>query len=146
MFINTKLDRLDQKITQIMKKIGVPVLRYSLGILFIWFGLLKALNLSPAQDLVAKTVYWFSPSWFVPFLGWWEVVIGLCLVHKALIRLGILLLAVQMAGTFLPFVLLPEVVFGTKFYALTLEGQYIIKNIIIIAAAIVIGSHVRDKK
>lgn len=146
MFINKKLDRLDQKITQLLKKIGLPVLRYSLGILFIWFGILKPLGVSPAQELVTRTVYWVSPVWFVPFLGWWEVVIGIFFLYKPLIRIGIPLLMLQMVGTFLPLVLLPDVVFGAKPYALTLEGQYIVKNIIIIAAAIVIGSHVRDRR
>ena len=141
-----KLDKIDKKITSYMKEVGVPLLRYSLATIFIWFGILKSLGVSPAQELVANTVYWFSPTWFVPFLGWWEVVIGLCLLYKPLIRVGILLLLVQMAGTFLPLVVLPSVVFGSQPYALTLEGQYIIKNMILISAAIVIGSHVRDKK
>src|SRR3989338_7732619 len=107
-------DAIDIKITAWMKKEGVFLLRISLAITFIWFGILKPLHLSPANDLVTKTVYWFSPEWFVPFLGWWEVVIGVCLLYKPLIRLGILLMALQMAGTFLPLVLLPDVTF-TKF-------------------------------
>jgi len=139
-------NRIDKKITGWMKEAGVPLLRYSLATIFIWFGILKPLGLSPAQKLVAHTVYWFSPSWFVPFLGWWEVVIGLCLLYRPLIRIGILLLFIQMVGTFLPLVVLPGIVFGAKPYALTLEGQYIIKNLILISAAIVIGSHVRDRK
>ena len=141
-----QFDQVDAKITGWMKKAGLPLLRYSLAVIFIWFGILKPLGVSPAQELVAHTVYWFSPAWFVPFLGWWEVVIGLCLLYKPLIRIGILLLMVQMVGTFLPFLILPEVVFGAKPYALTTEGQYIVKNLILISAAIVIGSHVRDSK
>jgi uncharacterized membrane protein YkgB len=141
---NKKLDRLDQKITSWMKKYGLLHLRISLGIIFIWFGILKPFGLSPAQELVANTVYWFSPTWFVPFLGWWEVMIGICLLYKPLIRLGILLMGVQMAGTFLPLILLPNIVYGNTPFVLTLEGQYIVKNIILISAAIVIGSHVRD--
>jgi uncharacterized membrane protein YkgB len=140
-----KFNTVDKKITKHMKEIGIPLLRYSLAVVFIWFGILKPLGVSPAQQLVANTIYWFSPSWFVPFLGWWEVVIGLCLLYKPLIRIGIFLLLIQMVGTFLPLVILPSVVFGSKFYALTLEGQYIIKNLVIISAAMVIGSHVRDK-
>ena len=54
-------------------------------------------------------------------------------------------MALQMAGTFLPLILLPEVTFIKFPFVLTLEGQYIIKNIVIITAGIVIGSHVRDK-
>ncbi|NQV91587.1 hypothetical protein HQ489_03870 [Candidatus Woesearchaeota archaeon] len=143
--MNKKLYQFDLKIINLMKTYGLPILRYSLAIIFIWFGLLKPLGLSPAGKLVANTVYWFSPEWFVPFLGWWEVVIGLCLLYKPLIRIGIGLLLLQMMGTFLPLIISPEIVYGSKPYALTLEGQYIIKNLIIIGAALVIGSHLRDK-
>jgi uncharacterized membrane protein YkgB len=143
---NKKLQQIDKKITDKMKEIGVPFLRYSLSIIFIWFGILKSIGVSPAQELVANTVYWFSPSWFVPFLGWWEVVIGLCFLYKPMIRVGLALLFLQMAGTFLPLILLPGIVYGKNPFILTLEGQYIVKNLIIIGAALVIGSHVRDKK
>lgn len=138
---------IDKKITSVLRKIGFPTLRYSIAVIFIWFGLLKILHYSPAQELVTKTIYWFSPTWFVPFLGWWEVLIGLCFLFKPLIRVGIPLLLAQMAGTFLPLLLLPEVVYGPiPILTLTLEGQYIIKNLIIIAAALVMGSTVREKR
>tara|TARA_Y100000310_G_scaffold225672_1_gene227725 strand:- start:18920 stop:19375 length:456 start_codon:yes stop_codon:yes gene_type:complete len=143
---NNCFNTLDKDITHWMQVHGVSFLQYSLAMVFIWFGLLKPLGLSPAQGLVANTVYWFDPSWFVPFLGWWEVLIGVCFLFRPLIRLGIGLMALQMAGTLLPLVLLPEVVYGPVFgWTLTLEGQYIVKNVVLIAAAIVVGSHVRDK-
>ena len=144
--MNKQLNSLDKKIIEKLKEIGLPFLRYSLAIVFIWLGSLKFLNTSPATDLIAKTVYWFSPTWFVPFLGVWEVAIGISLLYKPLIRLGLFLMTFQMLGTFLPFIILPEVVFGEKLYILTLEGQYIIKNLVLIAAAIVIGSNVRNNK
>ena len=141
---NEQFNKLDQHIVRILKKHGLHFLRYSLAVIFIWFGILKSFNLSPAHELVANTVYWFDPSWFVPFLGWWEILIGICFFYKPLIRLGVFLLIPQMLGTFLPLILLPDVVFGTTILSLTLEGQYIIKNLILISAGIVIGSHVRD--
>ena len=137
-------DKVDKSIVSWMKKEGLIFLRYSLAIVFIWFGLLKSFGYSPASELVTKTVYWFDPSWFVPFLGWWEFAIGFCLLLKPLIRTGIFLMFLQMIGTFLPLVLLPSIVYGPVPLSLTLEGQYIVKNIVLIAAAIVIGSHVRD--
>jgi len=140
-----KWNKIDKEITSLMKKLGIPFLRYSLATIFIWFGILKSFGLSPAQKLVTNTVYWFNPEWFVPFLGWWELLIGICFLYKPLIRIAIPLLLIQMAGTFLPILILPSVVYGDLPYTLTLEGQYIIKNIVIIASALVIGSHVRDK-
>ena len=137
-------DTYDQRITAWMKKEGLLFLRYSLGIVFIWFGILKPFGISPAQELVAHTVYWASPTWFVPLLGWWEVLIGICFLYKPLVRVAILLMAVQMVGTMLPLFLLPEVVYAGSVFHLTLEGQYIVKNIVLIGAALVVGSHVRD--
>ena len=139
-------NHVDKQIVRFMKQHGFIFLRYSLGLVFIWFGLLKVIGFSPATELVRHTVYWVSSTWFVPFLGWWEVVIGLCLWWKPLIRIGIFLMGLQMIGTFLPLVLLPEIVYQGNIFYLTLEGQYIVKNIVLIGAALVIGSKVRDKK
>ena len=139
-------DELDIFITKFMSKWGITFLRYSLGAIYIWFGILKPFGLSPAQELVENTVYWFdNPKTFVPILGWWEVVIGLTMCIKPLIRVSIFLLFIQMPGTFLPLILLPEVCFNNFPFGLTLEGQYIIKNLIIISAALVVGSTVRNK-
>ncbi len=139
-------DELDIFITKFMSKWGITFLRYSLGVIYIWFGILKPFGLSPAQELVENTVYWFdNPKTFVPILGWWEVVIGLTMCIKPLIRVSIFLLFIQMPGTFLPLILLPEVCFSNFPLGLTLEGQYIVKNLIIISAALVVGSTVRNK-
>ena len=139
-------DELDIFITKFMSKWGITFLRYSLGVIYIWFGILKPFGLSPAQELVENTVYWFdNPKTFVPILGWWEVVIGLTMCIKPLIRVSIFLLFIQMPGTFLPLILLPEVCFSNFPFGLTLEGQYIVKNLIIISAALVVGSTVRNR-
>ncbi len=135
---------IDTKIVNMMKKRGIDLLRYSLGVIFIWFGILKPFGLSPAHDLILNTVYWFDDrEAFIPILGYWEVAIGLTIMIKPLIRLSILLLFIQMPGTFLPLILLPSVCFVDFPLSLTMEGQYIIKNLIIISSAIVVGGSVR---
>jgi len=118
----------------------MPALRISLGIIFVWFGVLKPLGNSPANDVITKTIYWFDPKIFIPILGVWEMAIGICLLVPAFIRVGLFLLALQMPGTFLPLVLLPEVCFQSVPFDLTLEGQYIIKNLVLIGAAMAVGS------
>ncbi len=137
-----KLDikELDRTIIETLNHISLPVLRISLGVIFIWFGALKPLGNSPANDVITRTVYWFDPDIFIPILGVWEIAIGLCLLYAPFIRAGLFLLALQMPGTFLPLVLLPEVCFVNFPFDLTLEGQYIIKNLVLIGAAIVVGS------
>lgn len=123
-----------------LERLSLPILRFSLAIIFIWFGALKPFGQSPAVELVTKTVYWFDPQIFIPILGVWEMAIGICLLFRPLLRVGLFLLAVQMPGTFLPLVLLPEVCFTTFPFDLTLEGQYIVKNLVLIGAGLVVGS------
>ena len=138
-------NEIDAAIAGAMDRWSVPVLRVAVAVVFVWFGALKVFDVSPAADLVSRTVYFFPPETFVPILGVWEVVIGICLLYRPLIRVGIFLLFLQLPGTFLPVVLLPEVVFRTFPYALTVEGQYIAKNLVIIGAALVIGGTVRSE-
>lgn len=139
-----RFDELDRNIASLMSQWSIPILRGSVAVVFIWFGALKIFEISPAADLVAATVYVVPPDLFVPVLGAWEVLIGVCLLYRPLTRLGIFLLFLQLPGTFLPIVLVPEVVFTTAPYGLTVEGQYIIKNLVIIGAALAIGSTVRE--
>ena len=141
-----RVEAVDRSIANWMGRWGLPTLRIALGIVFVWFGGLKMFGVSPAAELVAATVYVVPPELFVPVLGVWEVLIGICLLYRPLIRLGILLLFLQMPGTFLPLVLLPEVAFTTIPYGLTVEGQYIVKNLVIIGAALVVGSTVREER
>jgi uncharacterized membrane protein YphA (DoxX/SURF4 family) len=132
-----------------MARHGVPLLRVSLGIVFLWFGALKFFpGLSPADDLAARTIERLSgglvgPAVSVPLLAAWECLIGLGLLFGVLLRAVLLLLAIQMLGTLTPIILFPGEVFARVPYAPTLEGQYIIKNAVLISAAIVIGATVR---
>ena len=128
-----------------MHRWGLLLLRFSLAVIFIWFGALKPFRISPADELIEKTVYWFDPNVFIPILGIWEVLIGVCLLFRPLIRVALFLLLLQMPGTFLPLVLLPETCFTHVPWAPTMEGQYIIKNLVLISAAIVVGSTVRER-
>ena len=138
-----RVDRLDRRIAAWMRRHGPPMAQLSLGIVFVWFGALKVFDIGPAKELVTRTVYWVDPSWFYPFLGVWEVAIGIGFLIKPFIRIAILLLFLQMPGTFLPLVLLPSVCFERIPWEPTLEGQYIIKNLVLISAAIVVGGTVR---
>lgn len=137
-------DELDLAITRWMAGNGVTILRIALGVVFVWFGALKLIpGMSPAEDLVRATVPFLPGGVFVPALGVWEIVIGLGFLAGRALRITILLLFLQMPGTLSPIVLLPERVFTAFPLGLTLEGQYIVKNLVLIAAALVIGATVR---
>lgn len=141
-------DTLDRAIAGFMRRFGHGALRYSLAVIFIWFGLLKPFGLSPAEGLIIQTVDWMpllaAETW-VAVIGWWEVAIGVLFLFRPTLRFAIGLLALQMVGTFMPLVILPSVTFqdGRVPYGLTLEGQYIVKNLLIISAALVVGGTVR---
>jgi len=140
------LDSFDTRLTEWMAANGLTILRVGLGVVFFWFGMLKFFpGLSPAEDLVKATVYFVEPDFFLPILAAWETLIGIGLLTGKAMRLTLLLLFLQMPGTALPLVLLPDVVWTAFPYGLTLEGQYIIKNLVLIGAALVLGAHVRDR-
>jgi uncharacterized membrane protein YkgB len=142
-----KFDRLDRVITYQMARWGIPFLRLAMGVVFLWFGALKLFpGVSPAEPLVTATVTILPAAIFMPILAVWEMLIGLGFLMGKLLRTTILLLFLQMPGTMSPIFLLPERVFAKFPWALTIEGQYIFKNLVLISAAIVVGSTVRNRR
>jgi uncharacterized membrane protein YphA (DoxX/SURF4 family) len=139
----------DQAITQWMARYGLLLLRLSLGIVYLWFGVLKFFpDVSPAQELVTRTIAVLTggivpASLSLPLLAGWECLIGLGLLIGHGLRAILLLLYLQMLGTLTPMVLFPHEAFARIPYAPTLEGQYIIKNLVLISAGIVVGATVR---
>lgn len=142
-------DRIDRRITAWMAEHGLDLLQFALAIVFLWFGALKLLpNLSPAEALAGRTIETLSgglvpAATAVPILALWEVAIGIGLVIKRWMRVTLALLFVQMLGTITPLFLFPAETWSVFPIAPTLEGQYIIKNIVLVAAAIVLGPTVR---
>jgi putative oxidoreductase len=139
--VREKAQRVDARLRPLLDRIGVPLLRISLGVVFLWFGLLKIFDVSPVSSLVAKTIYWFDPDLVVPALGAVEVFVGACLLAGRLMRIALPLLVLQMAGTFLVLVLLPGVAFrdGNPLL-LTVEGEFVVKNLVLLSAGLVVGS------
>ncbi|MEK7648892.1 MAG: hypothetical protein AAB400_03160 [Patescibacteria group bacterium] len=124
-----------------MHQWGIPLLRYALAIVFIWFGLLKVMNASPAAPIIAAT-YWFLPqSAFMAVLGIWECLIGILLMAHRGLRVALLLLWLQMLGIFIALLLYPPMFFGSNPFLLTFEGEFVIKNIVLIAASLVVGGY-----
>ncbi|MBL8056646.1 MAG: DoxX family protein [Anaerolineales bacterium] len=143
------IGRIDVAATRWMARYGVLALRISLGIVFFWFGVLKFFpGLSPAQDLAARTISALTfgllpPAVSVPILAAWECLIGLGLITGRFMRATLLLLVAQMAGTVTPLFFFPAETFTVFPIAPTLEGQYIIKNVVLVSAALVLGATVR---
>jgi uncharacterized membrane protein YphA (DoxX/SURF4 family) len=140
---------IDIRITAWMARHGVTFARVAMGIVFFWFGVLKFFpGLSPAEQLAGRTIQHLTfgmvtPNISLPILATWECVIGLGLLSGFALRATLFLLFAQMFGTLVPLALFPAETFVIFPIAPTLEGQYIIKNVVLISAAIVVGATVR---
>jgi len=144
------ISRTDQMIARTMSKWSIPAIRISFAIIFIWFGILKPFDVSSAESLLKATVAWLpfgSPEFWLVAIGWWEVAIGITFLFQRTTKIAIALLFLQMIGTFMPLFFLPEVTFQNgNILTPSLEGQYIIKNVMIISAALVLGGQYYKSK
>jgi len=142
--MNTKLDAVDRTVIGVLRRWSVPALRVSLGIVFVWFGALKVFDVTPVTDLVADTVYWVDPDWFVPVLGIAETAIGIGLLFGVFLRIVIGAMIAQLLGTFLVLVVQPDLAFQDgNILLLTTEGEFVIKNLVLLTAGMVVGATVR---
>lgn len=147
--ISSLVDRFDRAVVVWMAGHGVTMLRISIGLVFLWFGAIKFVpGLSPAEALATGTIAELTgglvpPGVSLPILAAWECLIGLGLITGLWLRFTLLLLFVQMPGTLSPLLISPELTFTQPPHGLTLEGQYIVKNLVLISAGIVVGATVR---
>lgn len=142
--IRRRVDLIDETVSGWMERYGVTVLRLALAIVFIWFGVLKVIDKSPVEDLVKDTIYFLPEDEFFVVIGVWEIVIGVGLLVPVMLRLTLALFWLQMAGTFLSLLVLPDRAFqdGNPLL-LDVTGEFVVKNLVLIAAGLVIGSTVR---
>lgn len=146
---NALFAKTDIKLTQWMARNGILFLRLSVGIIFLWYGFLKFFpDVSSAESIATRTIEMLSFGIIsgksaMIILATWETLIGLGLISGYFLRETLLLLFMQMAGTLTPLFLFPAETFTIFPWVPTLEGQYIFKNLVIIAAGIVIGATVR---
>lgn len=140
----------DERITSFMKRYGILFLRISVGIIFLWFGILKfSPGLSPAQEIATVTIERLTFGFIqakaaLIILATWETLIGLGLISGKFLRVTLFLLFAQMLGAMTPLLLFPAETFTIFPYAPTFEGQYIIKNLVLISAGLVVGATVRS--
>ncbi len=122
-----------------LRKWGITVLRVSLGVIFLWFGYLKIAGVSPVKELVESS--FASLPFEFPFtaLGVLEMLIGIGLTFKLFLRLTLLALWLMLLGTFSSLILNPDLFFNGKIYLLTTEGEFVMKNLVLIASGMVIG-------
>lgn len=136
--------QLEQRVVDVLRRVSLPLLRISLGVVFIWFGALKVANATPVADLVASTVPWVDRTWFVPTLGTVEVVLGLALLVGRGLTIVTVILVGHLCGTFLVLVMEPQLAFQNgNPLLLTTIGEFVVKNVVLISAALVLAAKLR---
>lgn len=147
--IKSKLEIFDDKIINFSRKWGMPFSRFAIFVVYFYFGALKVFELSPASPLVsallAQTMPWISPEAFLIAFGLLEMLIGIVFLIPHLERLAVFALILHLVTTVMPLFILPAMAWNS-FLVPTLEGQYIIKNILLIALASGILSHLHTHK
>ena len=141
------LSDLERHTVAVLRRVAIPMLRVSLGLVFVWFGALKVLNMTPVGELVAGTLPFVDPAWFVPFLGAVEVALGVGLLVGRWITAVCAVLVAHLCGTFLVLVMQPQLAFqdGNPLL-LTTIGEFVIKNVVLISAALVLAARMREVK
>ncbi|MDP3779453.1 MAG: hypothetical protein Q8R30_05430 [bacterium] len=139
------IKKFDLAIINWLQTLEVPLARIAIFTVYVWFGSLKLFGVSPAaplvQSLFERTIHFMPFSVFYALFSLFEVIIGLLFLIRGMERTAIFLLGLHLITTVMPLVFLPEITWQA-FLAPTLEGQYIIKNILIAASAVVVGSRV----
>jgi uncharacterized membrane protein YkgB len=142
--------KFDERVLTFLWKYSDEIGRATLAIIFIWFGWLKVVALSPAAGLLGilldSTFLSIIPyDIFLVTFGLVEVAIGVLFLIPKMERIAILFLLIHMVTTILPLFMLPEVAWQSPLIP-TLEGQYMLKNVALIALALGIGSHLHPLK
>lgn len=147
--MHNKFYQFDGKVIVFCQKLALPFARLALFVIYFWFGFLKIIEVSPANPLVMqlqeKTLPFLTFGQFIVFFGLFEMLIGILFLFPKATRLAIFLFVLHMLTTFMPLVLLP-VVGWQKPFVPTLEGQYIIKNLALIALAISLTARLKPLK
>lgn len=128
-------------------RFSLQLLRVAMGVVFIWFGALKVAGTTPVADLVAGTVPWVDRTWFVPALGAAEMIMGVALLVGRLMPFVCVVLTAHLCGTFLVLVMEPQLAFQNgNPLLLTTIGEFVVKNLVLISAALVLASrrHTHD--
>ncbi|HEY8588558.1 MAG TPA: DoxX family protein, partial [Naasia sp.] len=138
--------RAEQAVLRILRAVSVPALRVALGVVFVWFGGLKVIGESPIADLVASMLPFLPADTVVIGLGVFEVIAGLALIAGFLTTWVSAAIVAHLGATFLVGIVHPSAVFtdGNPLLA-TMEGEFIAKNLVLIAAAMVVAAFAKPR-
>lgn len=137
----------DRAAVGFMERHGIAALRVALAIVFIWFGVLKVVDRSPVEDIVKETIFFLPGDPSFRLLGCLEIAIGVGLLVPVALRLTLLVFWAQMVGTFLTLFVLPDRSFqGGNPLLLGVLGEFVVKNLVLISAGLVIYASIRRQR
>ncbi len=138
------VESIDRDAAVLMQKWAIPMLRWAVGLTYLWFGVLKLVGESPVSDLVGKMSFGLPRGWFVKLMGVWETALGVAMLLRLALRFTLILYFLQLAGTFMVFLSHPREAFrkGNPLL-LTERGEFIVKNLVLLAAGVAVGSTAR---
>ena len=127
---------------RLLRRYSTPALRVALGVVFLWFGSLKLCGISPVVSLIKQTYSFLPTAPFVFVLSLWEIGVGCGLIFKRAMRLTLLLLLLHLGGTFVTVLQNPSIFYlHSNPLWLTIEGEFLVKNLVLVAAALVVGGY-----
>ena len=133
--------RTEQRVLDLLTRIAIPLLRYALAFVYIAFGLLKVVGLSPVADLVAAMLPFLPAEQAVIAMGVFEIIAGVLLAIGVLVPWIAAAQVVHLVGTFLVFLVLPGLTFvNGNPLALTVVGEFVAKNVVLIAGLFVVAA------
>lgn len=136
------VSHVDEMVLAVLRRWSIPVLRVALGLVFIWFGALKALGVSPVTTLIQETYSFLPVHPFLLILGAWEMLVGIGVILKRALRCVLILLGIHLAGTFVALWFNPPHFFVQGFpLFLTADGEFVMKNLVLVASALVIAGY-----
>lgn len=140
--LRLRLSDLDDLCVALLRTWSIPTLRLALGVIFLWFGVLKLLGISPVLSLVQQTYTFLPLHTFFLLLSIWEIGIGCGLIFKRALRFTLVLLCMHLMGTFIALLQAPSLFFlHNNPLWLTTEGEFVMKNLVLVGAGLVIGGH-----
>jgi putative oxidoreductase len=141
-FLQTIPAAWDDSVHAALQRWSIPALRLALGVVFLWFGALKVFGVSPITPLLRETYSFMALPAFTVLLGVWETLIGIGLILKLALRHTLVLLCLHLAGTFVAIWLSPSHFFlHDNPLVLTENGEFVVKNLVLLTAGLVIGGH-----
>jgi uncharacterized membrane protein YkgB len=136
-----RIHRIADRVQRVLHRNSLAALRIALGAVYVWFGGLKLVGSTPVGGLVEATTPWADPTWFVPIMGGFEIALGLWLIVGRGLFFALPMFVAHMIGTFGVLVMVPEVAFQSgNPLALTVEGEFVVKNLVLLAAVIVVAT------